>query len=146
MTSQNPEQNPDPPICLPAYLIPGKKSIVAVWCPHCGLLHHHGEGPGRLFFHRMAHCVCPADGEDASPYRASGYFVIPTGRTLSVEKKTPGAWARPFSYTEAVGHIVAWYLRAGYPDEEITGALAGFERMYESTAEKYLAQGEMPVL
>lgn len=149
MKSQNHEPTPDPPICLPAYLSPKKKTMVTVWCPHCGILHHHGEGPGRLFFHRSAHCVHPADGADASPYQASGYFVVPTGSALPGEardgiKPNLAEWARPLSFKEAIGHIVDWYLQAGYQDEVIASALAGFERMYESTAKKYLAQAERP--
>ncbi|MDD3621239.1 MAG: hypothetical protein PHQ81_02405 [Methanofollis sp.] len=164
MTSLNQEISLDPPICLPAYRRSAKKTSLVVWCPHCGVFHLHGEGPGRLFFHRVAHCVHPTGTEGASPYLASGYFVIPIGKTLPEEvhpvegllQETPpaetprtalGTWARPLTYAEAVDHIVEWYLQAEYPEVEIARALEGFAWMYERTAGRYQTQGsEQPAI
>lgn len=159
MTSLNQEYFPDPPICLPAYWGSAEKTSQVVWCPHCGVFHLHGEGPGRLFFHRVAHCVHPTGTEEISPYLVSGYFVIPTGKTLPERTRTienilyemptaetprplPGAWARPLTYAEAVDHIVEWYLQAEYPEVEIARALEGFAWMYERTAGRYQEQRE----
>ncbi|MBP2145432.1 hypothetical protein J2129_000886 [Methanofollis sp. W23] len=161
MTPLSHDDFPDPPVCLPAYRRPAKKTGQVVWCPHCGLFHLHGEGPGRLFFHRVAHCVHPVDGEDPSPYLASGYFVIPTGKTLpekariigdrlhrknletpspETPRPLPGEWARPLTYAEAVDSIVEWYQQAECPEVEIAGALEGFTWMYERITEKYRAE------
>lgn len=44
--------------------------LLKVWCVYCDKWHVHGMGYG----HRVAHCE-----SDASPYRETGYILVPLG-------------------------------------------------------------------
>ena len=61
---------------LPAYHDPD--GCQRVWCRHCCDWHRHGIGEG----HRVAHCL-----PDASPYRRTGYTLVPAGPFSEVVRR-----------------------------------------------------------